>query len=255
MKVTFLGTGTSYGIPMIGCDCKVCRSSFSENKRLRSSILVSYNDRNILIDTTPDLRTQMLRADVRHVDAVLFTHHHADHLFGLDDVRIFNHLQNSSIPCYGNKITVDAVCQAFEYVFNPNTPKGGGLPRLEIHRFDSPVDLFGRTVIPIPVYHGTLPILGFRWANFAYITDCSDIPAESLNLVKGVDTLVLNGLRYRTHPTHFSIGQAIDIIQQHIKPKRAYLTHISHDIDYHDLEIELPESIELAYDGLIIDIV
>ncbi|RJP56938.1 MAG: MBL fold metallo-hydrolase [Candidatus Auribacter fodinae] len=254
MRVTFLGTGTSYGIPMIGCDCEVCRSFSSYNKRLRSSILVSYNGRNVLIDTTPDLRYQMLRCGERHIDAVLFTHFHADHLFGLDDVRIFNHIQKSSIPCYGNAQTVDVIQRAFDYIFNPDTPKGGGLPKLELYEMNGHIDLFGEQVVPIEVLHGSVPILGFKWDNFAYITDCSDMPDQAVEVLRGIDTLVLNGLRYRPHSTHFSIEQACTLITERIKPKRAYLTHISHDVDHDNIQVTLPDNVSLAYDELVLDI-
>lgn len=249
MDILFLGTGTSYGIPMIGCTCDVCVSDAPENKRLRSSVIVSYNGKNILIDTPPDLRTQMLMYNIQHIDAVLFTHHHADHVFGLDDIRIYNKIQKSPISCYASERTFSVLKKSFDYIFDPATPRGGGIPELTFTIIDKPFHLFDEMITPVPVLHGDLPILGFRWNKFAYITDCSVMPEDSLTLLTGLDVLVLNGLRYRPHITHYSIEQAVEIIKR-VNPGKAYLTHISHDVDHNNLKIELPRTIELAYDGL-----
>jgi len=249
MKITFLGTGTSYGVPVIGCECAICQSTSPRNKRLRSSLLISIDNKNILIDTTPDIRTQLLKTQTKHLDAILFTHYHADHILGLDDVRIFNRIQKETIPCFALNNTIETIQSIFGYAFDPKTPEGGGLPKLTLHTIDKPFDLFGKTVTPVHVLHGKLPIIGFKWNNFAYVTDCSFMPEESKKLLYKIDTLVLNGLRYRPHSTHFSIGESLEIIKE-IQPKRAYLTHLSHDVDHENLEIKLPDNVQIAYDNL-----
>ena len=249
MKITFLGTGTSYGVPVIGCECEVCQSHSPRNKRLRSSILISIDNKNILIDTTPDIRAQLLKTKIKHLDAILFTHYHADHILGLDDVRIFNSIQKSSIPCYALKNTIDTIKNIFSYAFDPKTPKGGGLPKLTLQTIDNPFELLGNTITPIHIMHGTLPIIGFKLNNFAYVTDCSFMPEESKKLLYKIDTLVLNGLRYRPHSTHYSISESLEIIKE-IQPKRAYLTHLSHDVDHENLKIDLPDNVQIAYDEL-----
>lgn len=240
---------------MIGCECEVCRSESTFNKRLRSSVILSYNGKFVLIDTTPDLRTQLLNNPVPHIDAVLFTHHHADHLFGIDDIRIFNRIQKSSIPCFGSKLTIDTLRKSFDYIFNGYTPKGGGLPSLELYELDSGIsfDLFAKEIIPVPIMHGNLEIYGYRWDKIAYITDCSFISDTSLSMLEKLDILVINGLRYKPHPTHHSIPDAINIVTK-LQPKKAYLTHISHEIDHIKVNSELPENIYLAYDGLVLNI-
>lgn len=253
MRILFLGTGTSYGVPVIGCSCDVCTSSSDKNKRLRCSLLVSYNDKNILIDTPPDLRTQLLSHNITHIDSILFTHYHADHILGLDDVRILNKLQGCAIPCYGPDHTISTVRSIFSYAFDPSTPVGGGLPQLTLNRLSDPLPLFGQPVRPVHIMHGTLPIVGYTWKSFAYVTDCSYMPEESISLLRNIPVLVLNGLRYRKHSTHYSIGEAVDVINA-IQPRKAYLTHISHDVDYHNLRVDLPDNIELAYDGLSLDV-
>ncbi|MCD6459716.1 MBL fold metallo-hydrolase [bacterium] len=249
MKITFLGTGTSYGVPVIGCECEVCRSSSSRNKRLRSSLLITIDSKNILIDTTPDIRAQLLKTKIKHLDAILFTHYHADHILGLDDVRIFNRIQKTSIPCFALKNTIDTIKTIFEYAFNPNTPEGGGLPQLTLNIVKDSFDLFGTQITPVPILHGNLSIIGFKWKNFAYVTDCSFMPEDSKKLLYKINTLVLNGLRYRPHSTHYSISESLDVIKQ-IQPKRAYLTHISHDVDHENLKINLPDNVKIAYDRL-----
>ncbi len=253
MRIVFLGTGTSYGTPMIGCDCMVCESDDPKNKRLRSSIQVSYNGRSVIVDTSPDLRLQVLNNGVDRVDAILFTHYHADHLFGLDDVRIFNSIQKSSIPCYSLPSTIDFIRKSFHYIFDPNTPRGGGLPQLSLCPIEETFTLFDENVVPVPVMHGDLDIIGFRWDKFAYITDCSYMPDSSIKLIEGVDVLVLNALRYRPHITHNSISDSLDLIKR-INPKKAYLTHMSHDVEHESLNKTLPDNINLAYDGLVLDV-
>lgn len=249
VELLFLGTGTSYGIPVVGCNCSVCTSPLRENKRLRCSALVTYNGKNILIDTSPDLRTQMLNGSISQLDAILFTHHHADHLFGLDDIRIFNRIQHAKIPCFAPQKTVDMIYRNFDYIFKPPPLSDGGIPQIEIITVHKPFVLYDRTIVPIPVYHGKLPILGFRIGSLAYITDCSFIPETSMTLLEGVELLVLNGLRYTPHVAHYSIEEAVRVIEV-LKPKTAYLTHISHDVDHDNIHFPLPDYIQLAYDGL-----
>ncbi len=249
MHIRFLGTGTSYGVPVLACKCPVCLSTSAKNKRLRCSVAISYNDRTILIDTPPDLRTQLLTHSISQVDSILFTHYHADHILGLDDVRILNQIQKTPIPCYALPHTIETIRSIFGYAFDPSTPVGGGLPQLTLHTIVSSFDLFGKEVTPLPIMHGTLPIIGFKWDLFAYITDCSSMSSEVIDILKGIPVMVLNGLRYRPHSTHYSLSEALDILAK-IKPGEAYITHMSHDIDYHNLEIDMPSNVHLAYDGL-----
>ena len=250
MKITFLGTGTSVGVPRIACDCAVCRSTIPENERLRCSLLVENQEQFILIDTTPDLRTQALRHDIRQVDAVLFTHAHADHLHGLDDVRCFCFDRGAPLPCYADARTIRRITTVFDYAFRTDNPSA--VPQLTLHPIDGPFDLCGLHVEPLTVYHGRLPVLGFRFDRFAYLTDCSAIPDESIARLHGLDTLVLDALRHRPHPTHFNVEQALEVIAQ-LRPRRAYLTHITHDLDHHLTNAQLPPHVELAYDGLILE--
>lgn len=250
MKLTFLGTGTSVGVPRIGCDCAVCRSAVPENERLRCSLLVENQGQSILIDTTPDLRTQALRHDIRRLDAVLFTHGHADHLHGLDDVRTFCFERGTPLPCYADGRTIHRITTVFDYAFRTDNPSA--VPQLSLHSIDGPFDLCGLRVDPVTLYHGRLPVLGFRFGPFAYLTDCSAIPDESMARLHDLDTLVLDALRHRPHPTHFNVAQALEIIAQ-LRPRRAYLTHIAHDLDHHPTNAALPAHVELAYDGLILE--
>ncbi|MDX9702959.1 MAG: MBL fold metallo-hydrolase [Candidatus Auribacterota bacterium] len=257
MNIRFLGTGTSYGVPVLACSCPVCTSQSPRNKRLRCSVAVRYDDRTILIDTPPDLRTQLLNNNISRINAILFTHYHADHILGLDDVRIINQIQKAPIPCYALPHTIDTIRSIFGYAFDPSTPVGGGLPKLTLHTIEGSIDgkfeMFDKQITPVPIMHGTLPITGFKWDSFAYITDCSFMPQESVAVLKNIPVLVINGLRYRPHSTHYSIGEALEIIGQ-INPGQAYITHISHDIDYHDVKIDLPDNVHIAYDGLELEI-
>jgi phosphoribosyl 1,2-cyclic phosphate phosphodiesterase len=253
VRVTFLGTGTSHGVPMIGCRCAVCRSTDPRDNRLRPSILIQPDDGGVLlVDTGPDLRTQALRHDVSRVDGVLFTHPHADHILGLDETRRFNTLQGCAIPCYGEPGTIAEVRRVFAYAFEPRQP-GGGVPRLDLHPVTGPFTV-GRTVVtPVPVMHGDLRIYGYRVGAFAYLTDCSAVPDSSWALLAGVRTLVVDALRHRPHPTHFTVAQAIEVAAR-IKPSRTLLTHIAHDLGHAETSAHLPPGVELAYDGLIVDV-
>jgi phosphoribosyl 1,2-cyclic phosphate phosphodiesterase len=252
-RVTFLGTGTSHGVPMIGCRCATCTSADPRDQRLRPSIFVELATGGALVvDTAPDFRTQALRFGVLRVDAVLFTHPHADHLLGLDEIRRFNALQRAVIPCYGNPETIAEVRRVFAYAFEPRQA-GGGVPQLDLRPTTGPFEVAGTTVTPVPVWHGQLPIHGYRVGAFAYLTDCSRIPDESWPLLDGVRTLVVGALRHRPHPTHFTVAQALDVVAR-VRPERALLTHIAHDLGHAATSDDLPPGVELAYDGLIVGI-
>jgi phosphoribosyl 1,2-cyclic phosphate phosphodiesterase len=246
----FLGTGTSHGVPMIGCDCAVCRSTDPRDNRLRPSIYVECdNGQRILVDTTPDFRQQALRHDIRRVDAVLFTHAHADHVLGLDELRRFNHMTHQPVPLYGEARTLSQIKQTFAYAFDTNARAGGGVPDLTTHEITHEPFMIGETrVVPVPVRHGTWTILGFRFGNFAYLTDCNAIPDASLALLQGLDVLVLDALRHRPHPTHFTVAQAVEVAKT-IGAKSTLLTHICHDLGHVETSAKLPPGVSLAYDG------
>jgi phosphoribosyl 1,2-cyclic phosphate phosphodiesterase len=248
LRVTFLGTGTSHGVPMIGCDCAVCRSDDPHNVRTRSSVLIEIDGVSLLIDTPPDLRGQVLRENVRRIDAILFTHAHADHLFGLDDVRRFNDLSGAVMPCYGLDETLRTIRRVFEYVFVP-TQVGGGKPELELMPVNAPFAVNGVTITPVQVLHGKLNVLGYRIGDFAYVTDVSAIPDASLELLTGLDVLVLGVLRPQPHETHFSVDEGLAVVET-LQPKSAYFTHIAHKLDHQTTNAALPPNVRLAYDGL-----
>lgn len=251
MKVTFLGTGTSHGIPVIGCGCEVCRSENQRNARTRSSILIEYNGSSVLIDTATELRMQILRHNIRHIDAVLFTHCHADHVCGFDDLRRFSELSGEDVPCYGSEKTLSDIKKMFEYVF-VETQIGGGKPKIELRTVSAAFDLFGEEVVPIKVCHGKLPVLGYRIKSFAYVTDCSYIPEDSCELLRDLDTLVLGALRIRPHPTHFNLSEALEAVER-LEPRRTFLTHICHDLEHETVNDLLPPNIRLAYDSLVVE--
>jgi phosphoribosyl 1,2-cyclic phosphate phosphodiesterase len=255
MKILFLGTGTSTGVPSLCCDCEVCLSEDPKNKRLRASILVSENDRNILIDTSTDLRQQCLTHGVQHVDHVLFTHHHADHVHGIDELRSFNYFNKTVIPCYGNAPTVKELTKKFSYIFaNSAVQMGGGLPQLTLEAIgEKKFNLGGVVVDPLEIIHGKLTIAGYKINNSAYITDCSGIPEKTQKKLVGLDLLIINALGFAPHPTHFNLDQALDAIET-LKPKRALLTHINHKFDHQAISKELPPNVELAYDGLTVEL-
>ena len=254
MDVTFLGTGTSAGVPVIACDCATCRSTDERDKRWRPSLRLVLDDgTTILVDASPDLRAQALRFGLTRVDLILLTHSHADHVLGLDDVRIFNFRQRAPIPCLGTPRTLAQIRSMFAYVFDPATPKGGGLPQLELFDLVGPFSTSNVTVVPVPVMHGTLPVLGFRIGPFAYLTDCNAIPEESWSLLQGLDVLVLDALRHKPHPTHFTVSQAVEVAQR-IGAKRTLFTHMTHDLPHVETCRQLPGGMELAYDGLTIEV-
>jgi len=249
-RVTVLGSGTSVGVPRIACDCAVCTSPDPRNKRLRCSILIENDGHALLVDTTPDLRTQALRSDIRMIDAVLFTHGHADHLHGLDDVRCYCFEREGPVACYADENTLGRIRTVFDYAFD--SPYASSLPQLDLHLIDGDLELCGLVVEPLTVYHGKLPVLAFRIGTFAYVTVCNSIPAASMQRLAGLDVLILDALRHKEHPTHFSIEQALAIVDE-LSPKRTYLTHIAHDLDHETTNAALPGNVELAYDGLVID--
>jgi len=249
MKITVLGSGTSVGVPTIGCHCSVCTSTDPRDNRLRPSILVSYDGRNVLVDTTPDFRTQALRAAIQRIDAIVFTHSHADHLMGLDDVRPFNFRQSGEIPIYAAPDTMDAIYRCFPYIFD-NAQRNTNVPKLDARLLDgSPVDLFGVSFIPIPILHGKQTIYGFRFGAAAYLTDHSEIPDSSMELLRGLDVLFLDALRYKPHPTHSTVERSLKTVEE-LAPRRAFFTHICHDLGHERAESMLPPNVRLAYDGL-----
>ncbi|HEY5748671.1 MAG TPA: MBL fold metallo-hydrolase [Chryseolinea sp.] len=253
MKITFLGTGTSQGVPVIGCRCEVCQSLDFRNKRLRTSIHVEISGQSFVVDTGPDFRQQMLRENVQRLAAVLFTHAHRDHTAGLDDVRAYNFMQNSDMPVYGRREVLDQLKMEFAYAFAKDAYPG--LPRITLNQIDErPFEVNGVPVTPLPVLHLRLPVLGFRFGNFSYITDANVIPEETLGRLKGTEILVLNALQIESHVSHFNLSEALAMIER-IKPAKAYLTHISHKLGLHGaVEKKLPQNVHLAYDGLQVDV-
>lgn len=248
----FLGTGTSVGVPMIGCDCPVCQSDDPLHHRTRSSVLISSPAGNLLIDTAPDLRTQLLRERIGRVDAVLYTHSHADHVFGLDDVRVFAKYLGKNLPIYCEPSVEEFIRTAFSYAFDPivRDYPAGGVPMIEFQRIDRPLTrVLDHAVVPIPLLHGRYDVLGFRFGSVAYCTDVKEIPADSWPLLEDLDVLILDALRFTPHPTHLSFDESLEVIAR-VKPKRAYLTHISCRLDPHEARRRLPANVELAHDGL-----
>lgn len=250
MKLTFLGTGTSTGVPAIGCDCETCASTDPRDKRLRVSVLIEHAGKRLLVDTSPDFRQQALRYHITHLDAVLITHTHADHIFGLDDVRPLN-FRHGALPVFASEHSWRNIRRIFQYVFEPSH-FGGGLPQIVPHVIEAgaPFD-FGPElhVLPVSVIHGRLPVLAFRFNDLAYVTDLSEMPPETADALRDLNVLVLGCLRFRTHPTHLNVEQALTLIEE-LKPRRAYLTHISHEIKHARDAAALPPGVEFAYDGL-----
>jgi phosphoribosyl 1,2-cyclic phosphate phosphodiesterase len=254
VRVLFLGTGTSHGVPMIGCDCLVCRSSDPRDNRTRPSIAIDCDDGlRLLVDTTPDLRAQALRHDLRRVDALLFTHAHADHVMGLDEVRRYNMLSRAPMPVYGDAPTLRDVRRTFAYVFESDAPKGGGVPDLRLFTIAGPFCLGRQLVQPVPIRHGPWNILGFRFGSFAYLTDCNGIPDTSMALLRDLDCLVLDALRKRPHPTHFTLDEAVRMAQR-IGARRTLFTHIAHELGHEATCATLPAGMALAHDGLSVEV-
>lgn len=249
LSITVLGSGTSVGVPTIGCNCAVCTSVDPRDARLRPSILVKYGGHGVLIDTTPDLRQQALRAKIERVDAILFTHSHADHIMGLDDVRPFNFRQGGEIPIYGSTETIENIRRCFRYIFDARFAESA-VPRLVSNDFNGgPINLFGIDFMPIRLCHGKGTVHGFRFGNAAYLTDHSDIPDESMEQLRRLDVLFLDALRHRPHPTHSTVERSLASVEK-LAPRRAFFTHICHDLPHAATEEQLPPHVRLAYDGL-----
>ena len=249
MKIEILGSGTSMGVPMAGCECRVCRSSNPKDKRLRTSAYLEIGETHLLIDTSLDYRQQMLRSGVKCLHAVLFTHHHVDHILGLDDLRSFNFLNKCAIPLYGMAETLHNIKRVFTYAFS-DAKQPSGVPRLTLHTIDAqPFIVRDVNIIPIPLMHGKMPVLGYRIGNFAYCTDVNHIPAASYELLQGLEILILDALREKPHSTHFTIEEAVQEALK-IGAKQTYFTHLSHAIMHDETEAKLPDNIHLAYDGL-----
>lgn len=244
-----LGSGTSSGVPTIGCSCAVCHSEDPRDKRLRPSILVQYGGRNIVIDTTPDFRQQVLRAHLANLDAVVYTHAHADHILGLDDVRPFNFRQKTHIPLFASAPTFDVIRRIFEYAFD-GREHSSSVPKLDVNLItEEPFDVFGLRFQPIPVMHGKAVVFGFRFGDAAYLTDHSEIPESSMEKLQGLDVLFLDALRHKPHPTHSTVANSV-LIAQRLQARRTFFTHICHDLPHAATEAALPPGILLAYDGL-----
>jgi len=251
MKITILGSGTSTGIPMVGCHCQVCSSDDPRNKRTRTSLLVVHDGYYILVDTSTDLRVQALRENIPKIDAVLYTHAHADHIHGIDDLRGFHFQHKKIIPCYASQETLDSIDSKFSYIFT-GLSEDGYHQLLEPQPVAGSFELFGLEITPIPLLHGAMPTTGFRFGGFAYLTDCSGLADAALPLLQGLDVLVIDALRYTPHPNHFNIPGAIETAQR-IGAARTYLTHLTHEVPHED-ENRLPADIFFAYDGLSFDL-
>jgi phosphoribosyl 1,2-cyclic phosphate phosphodiesterase len=249
LRLTILGSGTSHGVPMIACDCPVCTSADPRDRRTRTSAVFSFDGHHVLVDTAPELRLQCLACHITQIDAILYTHAHADHVAGLDDVRRFNHLLGRALSVYASPDTLGRVRQMFGYAFTEDAEYPSAKPQLEAVEIHGPFELFGRRVTPIPYEHGPTEVFGYRVGNIAYCPDCSRIPESSRALLSGLDVLVLDALRHRSHPTHFNLAQALAEAGRS-GAARTYFTHLTHDYDHDAAQAELPPGVELAYDGL-----
>lgn len=257
MEITLLGTGTSFGVPLVGCRCAVCLSSDPRDKRTRTAALIRIDDKVLLIDTPPELRIQLLAAGVDRMDAVLYTHEHADHIHGIDDLRIFSLRQRASLPVYGSEHTLSFLRSSYRYIFDETMVPlpGTSVPKLHLIAVEpgQPFDAAGIEILPLSFDHGQSPVLGFRIGRFAYLTDVKQVPDAARDRLRGLDTLVLNALWWRPHPTHLSIPEAIETAQN-LAARRTVLTHLTHETGHADLASQLPPGIEPGYDGMILEI-
>jgi phosphoribosyl 1,2-cyclic phosphate phosphodiesterase len=248
-NLTVLGSGTSMGVPTIGCDCAVCHSRDPRDRRTRPSVLIEYGGHNVLIDTTPDFREQAIRENIRKLDAVLYTHTHADHILGIDDLRPISFLHKPNrLPLYAHPAAAAFIRNMFAYIFDSKY-KFGGLPQVEMHPLEATLELFGAKFTPIALIHGDAEIYGFRFGSAAYLTDHSEIPEASLSKLEGLDILFLDALRYKPHPTHSTVENSLRIVER-LKPRRAFFTHICHDLPHAKTNATLPENVRLSYDGM-----
>lgn len=253
MRLTFLGTGTSQGVPVIACPCPVCQSDQEKDKRLRASVYVEVNGVNILIDAGPDFRQQMLRESVKHLDGILLTHEHKDHIGGLDDVRAFNFVNRRPMDIYAEERVQDALKQEYAYVFAEN--RYPGVPEMNLFNVDGyPFEINGVKIIPIRCFHYKMPIYGYRIGDLTYITDANFISEEEKEKIVGSKYIVINALRKQKHISHFTLGEALKLIEE-FSPRKAFITHVSHQMGFHaDIQAELPRNVSIAYDGLVVEI-
>ena len=252
LQITFLGTGTSHGVPVIACDCEICQSNDPKNKRMRTSIHIKSKEYNLLIDTPPEMSLELINNNIKNVDSVLMTHAHADHIMGFDDIRALNWFQGKEMPVYGDKKTLKAIKRVFPYIFSDQNP-GGGIPQVILKEVEKEFTFRDLQIKAVPIYHGDNQILAYRINNFAYLTDCSKIPESSLKLLDGIEYAAVDALRFEEHPTHMSVDQAVELVNK-LNLKHGYLTHISHRLDHQKLNDYLPEHVSPAYDGLVINI-
>lgn len=248
----FLGTGTSVGVPMLGCDCDTCRSSNPKNHRYRSSVLLELPRGNVLIDTGPEMRLQLLRERIGLVHAVLYTHYHADHTMGLDDLRLFPRYLGEPLPAYCTNEVEEVIRRTFPYAFEAELAHfpAGAIPKIKFHRIDDrPFEVLGECITPIPLVHARFNVMGFRIDDIAYCTDVNEIPDTSWHLLEGLDVLVLDCLRPKHHPAHFCLAEALDVVAR-VRPRKTYFTHLGHEMQYERVNPALPKGVELAYDGL-----
>ena len=248
MRITFLGTGTSMGVPMIGCGCAVCSSDDPKNKRLRSSVFLEAEDNKFIIDTTPEFRLQMLREGIDELDFILYTHDHADHILGIDDLRPLCKKNKKTIPCYGSRYTLSEIKERFPYLFSEDNPDSWR-PKLDFIPIEEKFEESGLEITPLPVEHGHEQVFGYRIKDFAYISDLSELPEQTAEKMQDLEVLVLDGLRFEPHYKHFHIEKAVRAAHS-LEPEKTYLTHLTHAIDHEEVEAELPEDIHLAYDSL-----
>jgi phosphoribosyl 1,2-cyclic phosphate phosphodiesterase len=250
--LTVLGSGTSMGVPTIGCDCTVCHSSDPRDRRTRPSVLIEFNGKVVLIDTTPDFREQALRENIRQIDAVLYTHTHADHILGIDDLRPLSYRHKpGKLPLYARPEAAEFIRTMFRYIFAADY-KFGGLPQVEMHPIDGPLELFGARFEPVAVIHGETEIYGFRFGSAAYLTDHSEVPEASYSQLRGLDILFLDALRHKPHPTHSTVENSLRIVER-LQPNRAFFTHICHDLAHEETNASLPPNVRMSFDGMKLD--